>query len=47
LWARRDSKEKSVERVASGKNLFISLGMISGPGAGEWTVLSKVSRVII
>jgi hypothetical protein len=41
----------SAERVASGRNLNISLGMLSGPGAlpvpSELIVLSNVCRVII
>jgi hypothetical protein len=32
FWARRDRREASVERVASGRNFIISLWMPSGPG---------------
>jgi hypothetical protein len=51
LWARRERREKRAERVASGKNLIISLGIPSGPGAlpmpSELRVLLNVSRVIM
>jgi hypothetical protein len=47
---RRERREKRAERVAGGKNLIISLGIPSGPGAlhvpNELRLLSNVSRVI-
>ena len=33
MWARRERREKRAERVAGGRNLIISLGIPSGPGA--------------
>ena len=51
MWARRERREKRAERVAGGRNLIISLGIPSGPGAlpvpSELRVLSNVSRVIM
>jgi hypothetical protein len=51
LWARRERREKSAERVARGRNFMISLGIPSGPGAlpvpSELSVSSNASRVVM
>jgi hypothetical protein len=36
LWAKRERRAKRTERVALCRNLMISLGMPSGPGAFEY-----------